>query len=47
MTPTTNWIVVFGGGERGFTDTQVMELSKLMYTVVDKMCFEYELVSFL
>ena len=40
VTPTTNWIIVFGG-ERGFdtlSDTQVIELSKYMYTVVDTMC---------
>ena len=37
VTPTTNWIIVFGG-ERGYTDTQVIELSKYMYTVVDTMC---------
>ena len=36
VTPTTNWIIVFGGG--GYTDTQVIELSKYMYTVVDTMC---------
>ena len=47
MTPTINWIIVFGGGERGFTDTQVMELSKYMYTAGDTMCIEYEIVSFL
>ena len=45
VTPTTNWIIVFGGGERGFTDTRVMELSKYMCTVVDTMCIEYEIVS--
>ena len=44
--PTTNWIIVFGGGERGFTDTRVMELSKYMYTVVEIMCIEYEKASF-
>ena len=37
VTPTTNWIIVFGG-EGGYTDTQVIELSKYMYTVVDTMC---------
>ena len=37
MTPTTNWIIVFGGGE-GYTGTQVIELSKYMYTVVATMC---------
>ena len=36
VTPTTNWIIVFGGGG-GYTDTQVIELSKYMYTVVDTM----------
>ena len=34
VTPTTNWIIVFGGGG----GTQVIELSKYMYTVVDTMC---------
>ena len=38
VTPTTNWIIVFGGGVGGYTDTQVIELSKYMYTVVDTMC---------
>ena len=37
VTPTTNWIIVFGGDTR-YTDTQVIELSKYMYTVVDTMC---------
>ena len=37
VTPTTNWIIVFGGGTQ-YTDTQVIELSKYMYTVVDTMC---------
>ena len=37
VTPTTNWIIVFGGRTR-YTDTQVIELSKYMYTVVDTMC---------
>ena len=37
VTPTTNWIIVFGGGTQ-YTDTQVIELSKYMYTVVDIMC---------
>ena len=37
VTPTTNWIIVFGG-IGGYTDTQVIELSKYMYTVVDTMC---------
>ena len=36
VTPTTNWIIVFGGGV--YTDTPVIELSKYMYTVVDTMC---------
>ena len=35
---------MFGGGERGFTDTRVIELSKYMYAVVDTMCIEYEIV---
>ena len=40
VTPTTNWIIVFGGWRGGITlsDTQVIELSKYMYTVVDTMC---------
>ena len=37
VTPTTNWIIVFGG-RTWYTDTQVIELSKYMYTVVDTMC---------
>ena len=37
VTPTTNWIIVFGG-DTLYTDTQVIELSKYMYTVVDTMC---------
>ena len=45
VTPTTNWIIVFGGEERENTDTRVMELSKYMYTAVDTMCIEYEIVS--
>ena len=42
VTPTTNWIIVFGGGERGFTDTRVIELSKYMYAVVDTMYIEFQ-----
>ena len=41
VTPTTNWIIVFGGVKGGYvtvSDTQVIELSKYMYTVVDTMC---------
>ena len=40
VTPTTNWIIVFGGESDYVTvsDTQVIELSKYMYTVVDTMC---------
>ena len=38
VTPTTNWIIVFGGRVGVYTDTQVIELSKYMYTVVDTMC---------
>ena len=34
---------MFGGGERGFTDTRVIELSKYMYAVVDT-CIEYDIV---
>ena len=30
VTQTTNWIIVFGGAERGFTDTRVIQLSKPM-----------------
>ena len=44
VTPTTNWIIVFGGERGGYmfggvtvSDTQVIELSKYMYTVVDTM----------
>ena len=37
VTPTTNWIIVFGGGVGVYTDTQVIELSKYMYAVVDTM----------
>ena len=34
VTPTTNWIIVFGGGKGvEYTDTRVIELSKYMYTV--------------
>ena len=29
---------MFGGGWGGYTDTQVIELSKYMYAVVDTMC---------
>ena len=29
VTPTTNWIIVFGG-KGGYTDTQVIELSEYM-----------------
>ena len=37
MTPTTNWIIVFGG-DGLYTDTQAIQLSKYMYAVVDTMC---------
>ena len=37
VTPTTNWIIVFGGDGQ-YTDTRVIELSKYMYAVVDTMC---------
>ena len=37
VTPTTNWIIVFGG-DGLYTDTRVIELSKYMYAVVDTMC---------
>ena len=37
----TTWIIMFGGrGEYTSTDTEVIELSKYMYTVVDTECFE-------
>ena len=39
MTPTTNWIIVFGGSTR-YTDTQVIELSEYLY-VVDYEVHEY------
>ena len=38
VTPTTNWIIVFGGDTWYTNTTQVIELSKYMYTVVDTMC---------
>ena len=40
MTPTTNWIIVFGGERDNVTvsDTQVIELSEYNNTVVDTMC---------
>ena len=36
VTPTTNWIIVFGGEKSliGTIGTQVIELSKYMYAVV-------------
>ena len=41
VTPMTTWIIMFGGrGEYTSTDTEVIELSKYMYTVVDTECFE-------
>ena len=44
VTPTTNWIIVFGG-IGVYTDTQVIELSKYMYTVVDTMSRNFIIIN--
>ena len=46
-TPTTNWIIVFGGSKHLHivSDTQAIELSKYMYIYSSRynVCIEYEL----
>ena len=46
VTPTTNWIIVFGGGERGFTDTRVIQLSKPMHAVDSINVYEIIIVQY-
>ena len=46
-TPTTNWIIEFGGSRYGssyLSDTRFIEISEYMYTLVDTMCINNRMI---